>query len=696
MSTLYLDLETFNAVPIAVGPYRYAETAEVLLLAYAFDDGPVGVWDKARLEACPRDLRQALRDPRVIVTAHNASFDRTILRLSLGLEVPIGRWRCTMAKALSHAFPGSLDACCKILGVPRDKAKSAEGKKLINRFCKPAPRNHKADRYDHATHPHLWERFKQYAAQDIEAMREVDKRVPDWNWRADDIALYHLDQRINDRGFMVDRELAQAGAKAAETEQARMAAEFARMTGGAVEKPTQREKFRQWLNARFDLALDDTRAGTLRDALNRSDLDPICRRAMEIAVAANKTSTAKYSKLHAAICADGRFRGGLQFRGASRTRRWSGRVFQPQNLPSRGLPEARSIDSYIRALKADTHEFLFEDRMRYGSAALRGVVVAPQGCKLAVADLANIESRALAWLAGEDWKIKAFAAYDAGRGPDLYTITAASILGGRPQDIGKTKRDIFGKVPDLAFGYGGGFGACRTFADAHGVAFADHWSAISENVDPALIAAAHDHYDAWGEQRNPRADRREWIACEAVKLAWRARHPKIVALWQACERAATAAFETRGACCRAGPRFRFKMMRHAGHAYLLCRLPSKRFLVYFSPGRALSDNSLSYMGADATATGGAVGQWRRVSTYGGKLVENACQSLSLDILAANMTAIEASGFDIVLTVHDEIVAETRNGKSADNLAAMMATRPEWLPGFPLKASGFECERYRKE
>ena len=693
---LYLDLETYNEQDISVGTYRYAETAEVLLFAYALNGGPVKVWDCTQ-EPFPTDLWNWLHDDEISLTAHNALFDRTIVTHALDIPTRLERWRCTMAKAYSHAFPGSLEACGAALGLPKNKAKLADGKKLINRFCKPAPRNHKAERYDHITHPNEWQRFKDYAAMDIEAMREVDKRLPSWNWKDSDIALYHLDQRINDRGFRVDQELTEAGAKAAQTDKARMAQEFIDLTGGVVEKPTQRDKFRNFLNTRFDLGIDNTRAETFRDILSSDqELNPVCRRLMEISMLSNKTSTAKYATLAPAVSSDGRFRGGLQFRGAARTRRWAGRTFQPQNLPSRGLPAQRSIDIYIRALKADMHEVLFDDLMLYGSAALRGVVIAPEKQELAVADLSNIEGRILAWLAGETWKIKAFFDYDAGNGPDLYTITATSILGGDPYKVPKVTRNVFGKVPDLAFGYEGGYGACQTFAKAYGVSFFENWETIAENVDPKLIASAKANWTAWGEQRNPDADRQEWIASDVVKLAWRSRHPKSQQLWKACKEAAKSAILNPRREYKAGPWLRFKVLPHAGNSYLLCRLPSGNFLCYCAPRYHKKDDVITYMGIDSTATGGMFGKWQRLYTYGGKIVENACQSLAMDIMAANMPEIDASGFPIILTVHDEILAEPDSGKSAPELAELMTKTPEWLPNFPLAAAGFDTYRYRKD
>lgn len=694
---LYLDLETYNEQDIGVGVYKYAETAEVLLFAYALDDGPVRVWDRASGETMPPDLYRYLSDDSLPITAHNAQFDRVIIEHAFDIQIRLERWHCTMAKAYSHAFPGSLDTCGVALGLPKEKAKLADGKKLIHRFCKPAPSNHKADRYDRTTHPEEWEKFKQYAAMDIEAMREVDKRLPSWNWKDSDIEMYHLDQRVNNRGFEVDRELTEAGAKAAEADKIRMAKEFIELTGGVVERPTQREKFRCYLNDTFGLDLGNTRAETFRELLSSGqDLHPDCKRLMEISVLSNKTSTAKYATLLPAVSSDGRFRGGLQFRGAARTRRWAGRTFQPQNLPSRGLPAQRSIDTYIRALKADCHEFLFDDLMLYGSAALRGVVIAPEDKRLAVADLSNIEGRILAWLAGEEWKIKAFFDYDTGKGPDLYNITATSILGGDPYKVPKKVRNIFGKVPDLAFGYEGGFGACQTFAKAYGVSFFDNWETIAENVDPKLIASAKANWTGWGEQRNPDADPNEWIASEVVKLAWRARHPKSKQLWKACKEAAVLAIQNPGKSYRAGPRLRFAMKRHAGNNYLLVRLPSGNFLVYFAPRYHEDDGVITYMGIDSTATGGMFGKWQRLYTYGGKIVENCCQSLAYDIMTANMPEIDRSGFPIILTVHDEIISEASNGQSGDDLARLMSKPPKWLPGFPLAADGFETYRYRKD
>lgn len=456
---LWLDLETYNEVDIAVGTYKYAETAEILLVAYAIDDGPVCVWDRTEDERSPVDFERAYESADEVI-AHNAQFDRTILttaerwfderEVNIPVTPPLERWRCTMAQALSHALPASLSELCLVLRVPEDKSKLAEGKKLVRLFTQPQPSNRKVRRATRHTHPEEWKRFKLYAANDIEAMRESHRLMPSWNWSASAIAEWHLDQKVNSRGFFVDRELTQAGAIAAVVEKERIGTRFRELTGGTVDRPSQRAQFMNFLNARFALDIDNTRSDTFKQLLKQDGVPAQCRELMQLSIASNKTSTAKYAKLDPSICNDGRFRGATQFAGAGRTRRDAGRGPQFQNLPSRGLPSAESVEDYIDALKRGMHDLFFDDLMLYGAAALRGTVIAPPDKKLIVADLSNIEGRMLAWLANERWKLQAFRDYDKGIGPDLYNITAVSIIGGDPWNVGKANRNTFGKVPDLA------------------------------------------------------------------------------------------------------------------------------------------------------------------------------------------------------------------------------------------------------
>lgn len=449
---LWLDRETFSELDLkVVGTYHYADDAEDLLISYAIDDAPATVWD-CTAEPIPTELHIGMTNAAV-VWAHNAQFDKAVHNGPAQWHLPpiaLARWQCSMSLALSHALPASLSELCAVLDVPENLSKLDEGKKLIRLFCMLQPETRKVRRATRLTHPQEWERFKAYAVNDIEAMRECVRRMPRWNWDNTAVAEWHCDQRINERGFYADRELTQAGIRAAVAEKLRIGTRFRELTEGVVDRPSQRAQFMAFLNERFGLNLDNTRGDTFQQELKDPTLDTRCAELMRLSIASNKTSTAKYAALDPAIQADQRFRGGLQFAGAGRTRRWAGRMFQAQNLPSRGLPDADQVDLYIDMLKVNSHDLYFTDLMRFGAAALRGIVTAPPGKKLVVADLANIEGRMLSWVSDETWKLKAFRAYDEGTGPDLYNITATSIIGGDPWKVEKKNRNVFGKVPDLA------------------------------------------------------------------------------------------------------------------------------------------------------------------------------------------------------------------------------------------------------
>ena len=664
---LYLDTETFSEVNLKThGTYRYAENAEIMLMTWAFDDGPVQLWDHNDGTPPPALAEYVATNPDVVVVAHKAMFDRNVLaRGNLGLYIPVERWQCTAVQAMQHALPAGLDPLGALLGLASDTAKDKAGKDLIKRFCKPHTRRYnpllkalesvplataadigarvyvgasvrgktsadtktldslggslglpyvvdrrsrtvkyarRADlvdaahakytdemitervRYDATTHPEEWAAFRDYAGQDIEALRAVHKLLPTVNWQPDDVSDWHLDQRVNDRGFRVDTELAEAGMNAATVEKRAIAKRFGELTGGLA--PTQRARVQEYINGRWGLSLTSTAKDVIHPLLGDTRQPAELRELVGLMLAANKTSTSKYGKILYAACADGWFRGGLQFAGAMRTRRWAGRIFQPQNLPSRGLPEEALIDAYIEALKAGCHVAMFTDLMLYGAAALRGLVIAGEGKTLHIADLSNIEGRILAWIAGEQWKLDAFVAYDEGRGPDLYNITATGILGGDPYEVSIANRNAFGKVPDLALGFEGGVAALQTFAAAYGVKMADHWGTIKRNVSAELADRARgnlrfagvrllrDAYPGterghqWPEPqvtwavaevlRKAGIDETEWLASESVKLAWRDRHPATQRLWRACKDAATDAIRNPGEVFRAGPLLSFE------------------------------------------------------------------------------------------------------------------------------------------
>lgn len=447
MNTLYLDLETYSDVPITHGTHAYAEKAEVLLVALAWDATPVTVF-----EGLGQNI-QPLIDRADKIVIHNSAFDRTVLR-HCGVHIPIEKIEDTMVMALAHSLPGSLGQLCDILDVPTDKAKDKEGKKLIQLFTKPRPKNMKLRRATAETHPEEWKAFCAYACSDIRAMREVYERLPRWNFTPFERKLWLLDQTINDRGIAVDVDLARAALRAADRAQSVLSARANKLTGGAVGSLTQRAKLKEHLENEHAFEIDDLTKGTVSAKLKGHLTDEV-RELLEVRQQASMTSPAKYAVLTKATSGDGRLRGTLQFCGASRTGRWGGRLFQPQNLPRPTLKNDL-IEAGIAAMKLDCEDLVVDNVMELCSSAVRGALIAPPGKKLIVADLSNIEGRVLAWLAGEDWKIEAFKKFDRGEAQDIYVLAYARSFGVTPEAVIDNKKNgdgmmrLLGKVMELA------------------------------------------------------------------------------------------------------------------------------------------------------------------------------------------------------------------------------------------------------
>lgn len=356
----YIDTETYSEVPINTGTYRYAEGVEVMLLAYALDDGPVRVWDRTAGVEMPTDLAAAWADESCLFIAHNAGFDRVVMAADITLpSVPaLTRWRCTMAQALAHSLPGGLDPLGVVLGLPQDAQKLKDGKQLVQLFCKPRSATSKIRRATSATHPADWRRFVEYAGQDVTAMREIHRRLPTWNYTGEELALWHLDQEINARGVCVDVNLAHAAIRATTAAKRRLADRTLELTDGEVEAATQRDRLLKHLLNEHGIDLPDMTASTLERRMEDPDLSPALRELLSIRLQASTTSTSKYEKLARSVCADGRLRGLLQFCGAARTGRWSGRLFQPQNLPRPDMKH-HEIEDGIAALKLGVEDLLY-------------------------------------------------------------------------------------------------------------------------------------------------------------------------------------------------------------------------------------------------------------------------------------------------------------------------------------------------
>ncbi|WP_347460966.1 DNA polymerase [Acinetobacter sp. ANC 7454] len=684
---LFLDLETYNETPIKNGTHAYAENAEVMIFAWALNDGEVHVED---LTAGPmsKELVSLLKDQSVKLIAHNSGFDRTVLHHAMPqYDLKIERWEDTMVQALSHSLPGSLDALCEIFQIDQDKAKDKAGKQLIQLFCKPRPKNSKERRATRETHPEKWAEFLAYAKNDILAMRELRKKMPKWNYRNSELALWHLDQKINDRGVCIDTDLVQSAMEAVEKAQKVLAKQTKEMTNGEVEAATQRDAMLKHILNVHGVSLPDMQKSTLERRLNDDSLPLAVRELIAIRLQASTTSTAKYKALSLGTNSDGRLRGTLQFNGASRTGRWAGRLFQPQNLPRPNLKQ-KDIDFGIEALKADCADLFVENVMELTSSAIRGCIQAPEGKKLVITDLSNIEGRGLAWLAGEEWKNQAFRDFDNGTGHDLYKLAYSKSFNVPPESVDKEQRQV-GKVQELALGYEGGVGAFLTFAAAYGLDLDLMAEQAIDGIDSGVMNEA---IRAWEWHKKERRNtfglkKNTWLVCDSFKRSWRYAHPNISAWWSELKNTAISALTNPG---KAYPCRKVVMMKKGN--WLLIKLPSGRFLCY--PGaRAEADGRISYMGNNQYTR-----KWERLYTYGGKLAENITQAFSRDVLAYNMPKIESEGYEIVLSVHDEVITETPDSPefSNEHLSKLLAANPEWAIDLPLAAAGFESYRYKKD
>lgn len=690
---LWIDLETYCEVPIKFGTYVYARAAEITLISYAIDDAPpecIDLTDPSHW-LCD-ELAEAMADPNCEVWAQNSQFDRTVLSHFKGLpQVPIERWRDTMVQAYCHALPGSLDKLCDVLAVPQEVAKLKDGRSLVMLFCKPRPKNTKIRRATRETHPEQWARFIEYAKADITSMRECHKRMPKFNYptgASGELHHWHLDQKINDRGFCVDLDLVRGAIEAVADEKEVLKQQAQEITNGEVTNATRRDQVLHHILEQYGIVLEDLKKGNIERVLDNPDMPRGVKELLAIRLQATTTSTAKYTALLNATNADGRCRGTIQFGGAARTLRASGRVFQPQNLPSRGLLEDYEIDFGIDAVKSGAaHEF-FPNVMKLLSSCVRGVLVASPGSKLVVADLSNIEGRLAAWLAGEAWKLDAFRAFDSGTGHDLYNLAYAKAFKIDVTAVKKPQRAI-GKVMELMLGYGGGVGAFVTGALGYGFDIQklaeDNWGTF-----PQEQMSESNKFYAYVMKKKTNTfglSKEGFMACDILKRLWRESNPMISGMWGVLENAITLAITNPGAVYDVGQHI--KVRRDTN--WLRVRLPSGRYLCYANP-RLDEKGGISYMGLNNYTR-----QWTRLKGYGGLFLENCCQAIARDVLYSSMPKAEAEGYRVVLHVHDELVTEAPDTKLFTDvkLAGILSSEIEWAAGLPLAAAGFESYRYKK-
>ena len=696
MRQCFIDIETASTVPLSAGVDNYSAAATVILMAWALDDGPVQHWSVG--DAPPQDLMRAFSDVAAVrLVAHNAAFERQLLTrcppawlqplAARGYVGEASRWVCTMAQALAHSLPAALDQLSQLFKLDAQDAKQAnEGKKLIRVFC------HNKDRRVALAHlikgrPADWAAFIEYCKHDVAATRALHKAMPTWNY-PDNEAEHHLwclDQRANDRGIAIDLPLVHAALAVIATDKARLDQETREASDGRLARTTQRDAMLQHLLDMYGVALPDLQVRTVERRLADDNLPQGAKDLLLLRLDASKASTAKYNTLARSVGLGERLRNTLQYCGASRTGRWAGRTFQPQNLPRPSL-QAPAVELGIEALKAGVADVLFPSVMQLASDCLRGCLIAGPDKKLVVSDLSNIEGRVLAWLAGEQWKLDAFAAFDRGAGDDLYKVAYSRSFNVPPASVTGDQRHI-GKVQELALGYAGGVGAFEAFAKAYGLDL-DAMATLSLPAAPAHLVGKSACLLDWlrGQGNKIAMPDRTWIACDVIKSAWRQAHPATVQLWADLKNAVTSVLAGHPRAIVVG-KLRVAYRRN----WLTIGLPSGRLMCY--PGAKLKNGGIVYQGVDPLRK-----KWTTLKTYSGKLVENATQAVARDVLAHAIPKLDQMGYPLVLSVHDELITEPPDEAhySEAELSATLSTPPPWAQGLPLAAKGYEAYRYKKD
>jgi DNA polymerase bacteriophage-type len=683
MTRLFWDLETYSETSIKDGAHRYAEGAEVLLFAWAVDDGPVQCWDLTEDKPMPDTLADAMRKADEYWGHNSGMFDLVVVKhFDPSWFFCKDRHRDTMVQALCHGLPGKLDTLCEIFKLGADVAKSKRGKQLIQMFCKPQPANQKLRRKTRETHPAEWAEFIEYAKSDITSMRVLHQKMPKWNYpnHEFELKLWQMDQQINTAGIYVDLELSAKAIEATDLAQAKLATSVDEATDGAVGSATQRDKLLQHILAEYGVSLPDMRGDTLERRLTDPSLPDGVRDLIGMRLMASTSSVSKYKRVMRSVSSDGYLRGTVQFSGAGRTGRDAGRLFQPQNL-MRPTLEAQEIDTGIDAIKAGCADLVTDNVMELCANAMRGVIIAPPEQKIVVADLSNIEGRVLAWDAGEEWKIKAFSDFDAGIGPDLYIASYARTF---RVPLGQAKRQV-GKVLELAMGFGGGVGSFLTFAAVYNLDLEKMTAGLSLPDD--VVAEAENF---WGWSKDTKRStyglsKEVFVACDALKRLWRRAHPKIEAMWKSDEVAFQSAVHNEGQEFKSGR----SVFAREGN-WLRVILPSGRSLSYPAPQ---AEDKLSFMGMNQYSR-----KWQRITTYGGKLTENRTQANARDVFKFCYPRVTEARYSIRLPIHDELLTYAPDSPefNAKHLSSLMTVKAPWMHGLPLAAAGFEAYRYKKE
>lgn len=644
MDTLAIDIETYSDVSLPdCGVHRYAasEQFEILLFAYSLNDEPAQIIDLASGEKIPDKIMEYLTDDSVIKTAYNAAFERNCINRFFGLSLKPEGWRCTLVQASMLSLPLSLEGVGEALNL--DKKKMSEGKDLIRYFCmpcKPTKANGGRTRNLPSDAPEKWELFKTYCIRDVDVEKQIRNKLAKFPIPDREQKLYCMDQRINDRGIMVDQELI-GHAVACDLLYKETVTKKAYEISG-LENPNSVSQLKDWLNEK-GIEVDSLAKAAVEELVENTQGD--VAEMMKLRLAMSKTSVKKYEAMERSVCPDGRVHGLLQFYGANRTGRWAGRLVQIHNLPQNHMEDLELARALVKEGRYDLVELLYDSTPDVLSELIRTAFVARPGCRFIVSDFSAIEARVMGYLAGEGWVMEEFR----GTGK-IYEQTASKMFHIPIEEITKgSPYRARGKVASLACQYGGAEGALISMGALNFV---------------------------------------EEEELKGLVQSWRTANPHIVNYWYEIDGAVKAAVKER------------KMTKvgmvtvYYQSGMLKIALPSGRVLSYVRPRMTVNrfgSESVSYEGI------GTNRKWTRIESYGAKFCENIVQATARDVLAEAMLRLEKKGFDIVCHIHDEVVLEVPEGASSvEEVNEIMAVCPDWCEGLPLKAAGFESPFYKKD
>lgn len=615
MKSLYLDIETYSSVDLAkCGAFKYADGSDtqILMVAYCIDDGPMQI-----IEYPTREDMLWVEDPTYLKIAHNAQFEMVLLAGVLGLHIDPERWLDTMQEAAVAGLPKSLESLGKILKITE---KMDVGKSLIRKFSIPQRGVQKTA----ADFPGDWDLFKEYCMQDVEVTRAAHLKMETRFGTVlgtQEKEIWNLDWEINSRGIKIDSTLVDQAISTSTRSIEKTAAELAELTG--VENPNSGKQMIEYLQSvgvyTSSLAKDSI------ESLLAGDLPDDARTALELKQQIAGTAVKKFDAIRRRLQDDSMIRGCLQYYG-SHTGRWAGRGVQPQNMPNLGISRDEEA-FYIDMVKADIAVDL----------GIMKALIRPTFCDgYFVADFSAIEARVLAWLAGEQWVLDAFAA-----GRDIYIETASQMYGVPYEEASSLRKK--GKVAVLALGYASGLGGLRAMG--------------AQGTDSELYE---------------------------IRNLYREANPNIRDLWYDMEQ-----------CFRKGGTISTGLVTvevHGSSRRVI--LPSGRSLWYHSVAERPM-RSYDGLGVEQALTCADMRSMAHKKIYGGLLVENVTQAVARDLLAEALLRLDRADYDVVCHVHDEVLVADSSG-SLDDVIDIMTQAPAWADGLPLAAEGYQCDRYRKE